>query len=150
MAVEITTSACHKHIDRPAVATCEDCGTGLCARCQVDIDTVGTFCWECAARRGGLRADHRPLRASAPAPARPVPGASFDASEGVRRFEQRVAGRPGHHLISGLTDRLAEAGADPEGALDLDALAADIGHLQDLAGAGAGDDGHHPRWRHRR
>jgi hypothetical protein len=53
----------------------------------------------------------------------------------VRRFEARVGDRPGHRLISGLTDRLAEAGADPEDVLDGDALSADIGHLQDLAAA---------------
>lgn len=146
MAAEITATACHKHPDRPALATCEDCGVGLCARCQVDIDTVGTLCWACAARRGGLRARHRPLRAATPAPlpARPHPESPFDASEGVRRFEERVGNRAGHKLISGLTDRLAEAGADPDDVVDDDALAADIGHLQDLAAA---DDRHHRRRR---
>jgi len=149
MAAEVTASPCHQHTDRPAVATCEDCGTGLCARCQVDIDTVGTFCWECAARRGGLRAGHRSLRAAVPPPprppVRPIPGASFDAAEGVRRFEERVADRPAHHLISGLSERLTEAGADPEDVVDDDALTAEIGHLLDLAA----EDGRRHR-RHRR
>ncbi len=145
MDAEPRAGTCHKHLDRIAVAACDDCGTGLCARCRVDIADTGGFCWECAARRGGLRAGPRPLRAQAPVD-RPIPGASFVRGEGVRQFEARVGDRPPHHLISGLTDRLAEAGADPVDVVDEDELAADIDHLQRLASTEPG----HRRWGRRR
>jgi|GEM_PF-4808028 hypothetical protein len=146
MDADTATSSCHKHADRVAVAACDDCGTGLCARCQVEIDAVGTFCWRCAARRGGLRPGHRPLRADAPPEARPIPGGSFERIGGVRAFEERVGNRAGHPLISGLTERLTAAGVDPQDVVDDGALAAEIDHLQDLAGA----EPEHRRRRHRR
>lgn len=146
MNAETATSACQKHPDRVAVATCDDCGAGLCTRCQVDIDDVGTFCWECAARRGGLRPGHRPLRAKPHPAGRAIPGGSFEHDRGVRAFEDRVGDRDGHPLISGLTDRLAEAGVDPRDVVDDGALAAELDRLQDLAGA----EPEPRRWHHRR
>lgn len=50
--------------------------------------------------------------------------------------------REGHPLVSGLIDRLAAAGVDPRNVVDDDELAAEIDHLQDLAGA-------EPEHRHR-
>lgn len=50
--------------------------------------------------------------------------------------------REGHPLVSGLIDRLAAAGVDPRDVVDDDELAAEIDHLQDLAGA-------EPEHRHR-
>lgn len=138
---------CARHEDHVAVARCRDCGQPLCARCTVDLPELGSFCWACAARRGGLRA-RRKARAE-PEPAAPPPAdlpAGEQADPGVRQFEELVLGREQHPLISGLTARLERAGADPEDVVDDAELVEDLTRLQDEA---ARASEHHPsthRW----
>ncbi|HEX4867157.1 MAG TPA: hypothetical protein VFV32_05970 [Acidimicrobiales bacterium] len=128
--------ACHKHSERIAVAVCSDCGDRLCERCEVEVPGVGTFCWDCAARRGGLRAGHRKGGPAVPEEERILPlGAEFGPTVAVSRFEARVADREPHHLISGLTERLAEAGADREDVVDDAEINEDVARLQTMAAA---------------
>ncbi len=142
---------CARHDDRAAVTTCRDCSQPLCTRCTVELPDLGTFCWGCAARRGGLRA-RRQLRAEpAGAAPEPVPLATVrhDEAEAVHRFEVLVSGRAPRPLISGLTARLEQAGADPEDVVDDEELTEDIARMQ----AQARESEHHPsthRWFHRR
>jgi hypothetical protein len=136
MAKDSENVACHKHTERIAVAVCDDCADRLCERCEVVVPNVGTFCWSCAARRGGLRAGHRRGGAAVPVEERILPlGAEFGPTVAVSRFEERVADREPHHLISGLTERLAEAGADPEDVVDDDEINGDVERLQAMAAA---------------
>jgi hypothetical protein len=142
--------ACAKHTERIAVAVCDDCNDRLCDRCAIEVRDVGTFCWSCAARRGGLH--HRP-RAHVPQPpakrpseaVEPVVPPAGQSSLSVQLFESMVADRESRPLISGLTERLEDAGADPEDVVDDDELIEDIGHLQDLASTRT----EHKGWWHR-
>ncbi len=124
---------CARHDDHAAVARCRDCGQPLCARCTVELSELGTFCWSCASRRGGLRARRR-LRADPPAEAPPVrepplpPSSEDDLA--VRRFEEHCEDREPRPLISGLTERLEQVGADPADVVDDDELTDDIARLQ--------------------
>lgn len=61
----------------------------------------------------------------------------------MRRFEELCVDREPHPLISGLTERLEQAGADPADVVDDDELTGDIARLQRQASE------HHPsthRW----
>ena len=139
--------ACAKHSERVAVSVCDDCAAPLCDHCVVTIPDIGTFCWDCAARRGGLHPQrHRVHQAEASA-AGPtyVPTTGTDNQVGVREFEERMADREPHPLISGLTERLEEAGADPEDVVDDDEINEDVARLQEIA---ASTPEHHG-WRHR-
>ena len=51
----------------------------------------------------------------------------------VRRFEERVAHREAPPLISGLTEHLVAAGADPTDVVDDDEIIEDVSRLQSLA-----------------
>lgn len=130
-----SSTACAKHTERVATAACDDCGIALCDRCIIEIRGVGSLCWSCASRRGGLTARHRrPHDVDVPAPPAPPTAAEpFDSTAGVRQFEDRVGDRPAHHLISGLSERLAEAGADPEDVVDDEEILGDVERLQALA-----------------
>lgn len=138
--------ACAKHSERIAVSVCDDCAAPMCERCVVTIPDIGTFCWDCAARRGGLHPQRHKVHqagASAPEPSY-LPLTGTDNQVGIREFEERMADREPHTLISGLTEALEDAGADPEDVVDDDELVQDITHLQDLAAEPE------PRsWRHR-
>jgi hypothetical protein len=65
---------------------------------------------------------------------------------GVRRFEERMADREAPPLISGLTDHLVAAGADPTDVVDDEEIIEDVSRLQTLAAT----EPHHlwPRHRH--
>lgn len=137
---------CARHDEDVAVARCRDCSQPLCARCTVELSKLGTFCWACASRRGGLRAGRR-VRADPAPPAhdaavlQPPPPDEDDLA--VRRFEELCVDREPHPLISGLTERLEQAGADPADVVDDDELTGDIARLQRQASE------HHPsthRW----
>lgn len=65
---------------------------------------------------------------------------------GVRRFEERMADREAPPLISGLTDHLVAAGADPTDVVDDDEIIEDVSRLQTLAAT----EPHHLWHRHRR
>jgi len=56
-----------------------------------------------------------------------------DAVLAVPQFEARVSEREPRRLISGLTERLVESGADPEDVIDEEAVIEEIDHLQELA-----------------
>jgi hypothetical protein len=56
-----------------------------------------------------------------------------DAGLTLRQFEARVSDREPRRLISGLTERLVEAGADPEDVIDDEAVIEEIDRLQDMA-----------------
>lgn len=122
-----SSSACDRHPDRHAEAHCQDCNKPLCAPCGVDVPDIGTLCSECAMRRGGV---HHGPRTMYVEPDDPGPS---DAVLAVRQFEARVSEREPHHLISGLTERLVESGADPEDVIDEEAVIEEIDHLQELA-----------------
>ncbi|MGH9086302.1 MAG: hypothetical protein ACRDYW_12700 [Acidimicrobiales bacterium] len=64
----------------------------------------------------------------------------------VRRFEARVADREAPPLISGLTEHLVAAGADPTDVVDDDEIIEDVSRLQSLAATKPT----HPWHRHRR
>jgi hypothetical protein len=64
---------------------------------------------------------------------------------GVRRFEERMAGRDAPPLISGLTEHLVDAGADPTDVVDDDEVLEEVGRLQTLAATAR----HHLWRRHR-
>ncbi len=51
----------------------------------------------------------------------------------LRRFEARVAEREAPPLISGLTEHLVAAGADPTDVVDDDEIIEDLNRLQELA-----------------
>jgi hypothetical protein len=53
----------------------------------------------------------------------------------LRRFEARVAEREAPPLISGLTEHLVAAGADPTDVVDDDEIIEDVTRLQELAAA---------------
>lgn len=124
------STVCARHKDRDAVAACADCARPLCWRCVVEIPSVGVLCWPCASQRGGLRARRRPGHEPEPSSARELPPLVADESdEAVRRFEELCSDRDPHPLISGLSERLESAGADPEDVVDDEALLADISRL---------------------
>lgn len=139
-----SSSVCARHPERPAVSRCDDCDATLCAPCAIDIPNVGTFCWTCAAVRGGLhhgpRGPHRPPRARTVVD---LP-ALEEKARAARRFQEAVADRAPHSLISGLADRLVQAGADPEHVVDDAELREDIDRLQEQA---AVPPVRHGRWR---
>lgn len=143
------STVCARHADRDAVAICSDCANPLCWRCIVEIPSVGVLCWPCASRRGGLRVrrrpGHEPEHVSLPELRPLLPDESEDA---VQRFEELCADREPHPLISGLSERLESAGADPTDVVDDAALLADISRLQ--ARADEPSPPNHRRWFHRR
>ena len=51
----------------------------------------------------------------------------------IRRFEERMADREAPPLISGLTEHLVAAGADPTDVVDDDEIIEDVSRLQALA-----------------
>ena len=141
---------CDKHDGEPAAGRCSDCGVLLCTRCRIEVPGAGPLCWACAALRGGLRA-RRKLRAvplPPEPPARPDRLAVAEPFEDVVRFEERVADRAPRPLISGLRERLEQAGIDPAAALDEAGVQAGIDHLQ--AAANEGHGAHRHRGRRRR
>lgn len=131
------STSCDRHSERPRAATCADCGTAMCKQCRIDIEHLGAFCWSCAARRGGLhprpRAQAPPPPSEAPSEADAPPRRPSQSSLSVQLFESMVADREPRPLISGLRERLEEAGADPDDVVDDAELIDDIGRLQDLA-----------------
>jgi hypothetical protein len=150
----ISSTVCARHKDRDAVAACADCGEPMCWRCVVEIPSVGVLCWPCASRRGGLRARRRPDHegerspAREPSPARELrPLVADESEDAVRRFEAACSDRDPHPLISGLSARLEDAGADPEDVVDDEALLADISRLQARANEPAPTS--RRRWRRR-
>jgi hypothetical protein len=63
----------------------------------------------------------------------------------LRRFEERMADRDAPPLISGLTEHLVDAGADPTDVVDDDEIIEDVRRLQSLAAT----ERHHSWRRHR-
>jgi hypothetical protein len=125
------STVCARHKDREAVATCADCAEPLCWRCVVEIPSVGVLCWPCASRRGGLRVRRPPGHEPEPSPAPELrPLVADESDDAIRRFEELCSDRTPHPLISGLSERLEDAGADPEDVVDDAALLADISRLQ--------------------
>jgi hypothetical protein len=128
-----TFVSCARHLERPSVTRCDDCEVTMCAPCTIEIPDLGTFCWGCAAARGGL---HHGPRGSHHVPrARHVVDLPVleEGAAAARRFQEAVAERQPHSLISGLSDRLAQAGAGPDDVVDDAGLFEDIGRLQDQA-----------------
>lgn len=142
-------TVCARHKDRDAVSTCADCAEPLCSRCIVEIPSVGVLCWPCASRRGGLRLrrrpGHEPEASPVPAPRRLV---ADESAAAVQRFEELCIDRDPHPLISGLSERLEDAGADPDDVVDDEALQADISRLQSRANESPPASRWH--WLHRR
>jgi hypothetical protein len=141
-----SSSVCPRHPERQAVSRCDDCDVTMCGPCSIEVPDLGTFCWACAAARGGLH--HGPRGARHAQRERHVvdlPALEEEAAS-ARRFQRAVAERAPHSLISGLADRLAQAGADPEDVVDGAALREDIGRLQEQA---AVEVVRHGRWRRR-
>jgi hypothetical protein len=148
-AAGIPTTVCRRHTDRDAVAACGDCAQPLCWRCIVEVPSVGVLCWPCASRRGGLRLRRRPGHEPEPSPAPELrPLVADESLDAVQRFEELCSDRDPHPLISGLSERLEEAGADPEDVVDDEALLADISRLQ--AHANEPTPSARRRWRRRR
>jgi hypothetical protein len=145
----ISSSSCDRHHDRRAEAHCQDCNKPLCGSCGVDVPGIGTLCSECAMRRGGLHHGPRSVYVEQGAPAPRSGSEPSDAELAVRRFEAHVRGREPHHLISGLTERLVDAGADPEDVIDDEAVIEEIDRLQALARTDAERRGWRP-WARRR
>jgi hypothetical protein len=132
----IAQSTCARHIDRAAVGRCADCGSPLCGRCTLEIAKVGTFCWACASARGGLTARRRAAFVGEEVHGvdHPLDPVTRESDLAVLRFEQRCSDREPTPLISGLAERLEQAGADPEDVVDEEELIHDITRLQDHAG----------------
>lgn len=129
----ISSSSCDRHHDRHAEAHCQDCNKPLCGSCRVDVPGIGTFCAECAMRRGGLHRGPRSVYVEQGASA-PRSGSDPSGAElAVRRFEAHVSDRQPRRLISGLTERLVQSGADPEDVIDDEAVIEEIDRLQELA-----------------
>lgn len=139
-------TACARHPDRPAAVDCGDCGTPLCGRCTVTLADARRFCWDCAARRGGLH-HHRRERYVEPVDERDHVGPVIvDSSDAVWQFEAHIGDRTPHPLISGLSERLARAGAGGREMADDDTLLEDVASLQEHAN----DDPPPTRWYRRR
>jgi hypothetical protein len=84
-------------------------------------------------RRGGVHHGPRSVYVEQGASV-PRSGAEpSDAALAVRRFEAHVSDREPRHLISGLTERLVQSGADPEDVIDDEAVIEEIDRLQELA-----------------
>jgi hypothetical protein len=141
-----TSSVCARHPERPSVSRCNDCDVTMCGPCSIDIPDLGTLCWACAAARGGLH--HGPRGPHHGPQERHVVDLPLleEEARAARRFQEAVAERAPHSLISGLSDRLAEAGADPEHVVDDVELREDIGRLQEQAAVAPA---RHGRWRRR-
>jgi hypothetical protein len=140
------SSVCARHPERPAATLCDDCAVTICEPCTIEVPELGRFCWGCAAARGGLRHGARAPHHS-PRPRHVVDLPVLEEAErAARRFQESVAERRPHSLISGLSDRLAQAGADPEHVLDDTELFEDIARLQDQAAVPTARNG---RWRRR-
>ncbi len=145
----ISSSSCDRHHDRHTEAHCQDCNKPLCGSCRVEVPGIGTLCSACAMRRGGLYHGPRSVYVEQ-GPSGPRSDADpSDAELAVRRFEAHVSDREPHHLISGLTERLVESGADPEDVIDDEAVIEEIDRLQELARAEAERRGWRP-WARRR
>ena len=54
---------CEKHLFEPAVATCRDCGTLVCAECVHTVPRKTTVCLSCALVRAGIRRPVKPAGA---------------------------------------------------------------------------------------
>jgi hypothetical protein len=131
-----SAASCIRHPERPSVGRCDDCSAPLCRPCQITVADIGTFCRSCATRRGGLHVGSRPTYViEEAAPQQGHDDVAPYPTLGVQVFEAMVGDREPHPLISGLTERLEDAGADPTDVVDDDQLNADIGRLQDLATA---------------
>lgn len=98
-------------------------------------------------RQGRTHREHEraDLDAALPPDAGSDLGPLFD-DLAVRRFEARVAEREAPPLISGLTEHLVAAGADPTDVVDDDEIIEDVNRLQELAA----NEPHHLWHRHGR
>jgi hypothetical protein len=110
----------------------------MCTECAVEIPDLGILCSECALRRSGVHHGSRTVYVDADASDSDLGEEwSGEGEYGAQLFEAMVGDREPHNLISGLTERLEEAGADPADVVDEDELREDVARLQASAEAAA-------------
>lgn len=56
--MNVQVSKCYYHVDRPAVAVCQQCGVGICKECAVKDDLGRVICYKC----GNSKREHKEYR----------------------------------------------------------------------------------------
>jgi hypothetical protein len=134
-------TTCDRHRDVAATSNCADCSVPTCATCSVVVPRLGTFCVDCALRRGGLRHGRHPRSVATEDPSGPEDEhdiASWDEEpagtieRAARQFEAHVGAREARPLISGLSERLVRCGVDPDHTIDPSELYGVVEHMRGL------------------